>query len=100
MPQRARLPRSHPTQSPGLRWDAGAELVKTTALPVASHANHSSLGETVDGVAVRYEQNIAAVRKWFRRDRIEVLHVTGHVPFSAAKEFLRAVLNNGRRSNA
>ena len=46
------------------------------------------------GVAVRDQQYIEATHDWFRRDRIEVLHVTGHVSFSAAKVFLRAVLND------
>lgn len=47
------------------------------------------------GVAVRHQQDIKAARDWFRRDRIEVLHVTGHVQFSVAKDFLRAVLIEG-----
>ena len=39
-------------------------------------------------------REIPACREWFRRDRVEVLHVTGHVPFSQAKVFLRAVLKD------
>ena len=39
-------------------------------------------------------REIPACREWFRRDRVGVLHITGHVPYSAAKVFLRAVLNS------
>ena len=39
-------------------------------------------------------RSIPGCREWFRRDRVSILHITGHVPFSEAKVFLRAVLNN------
>ena len=43
---------------------------------------------------LRDKKAIADIREWFRRDRVEVVHVTGHVPYSEAKEFLREVLKN------
>ena len=47
------------------------------------------------GVAVRHQGNVASVREWILRHKIKALHVTGHVPFTASKQFLRKVLNNG-----
>lgn len=35
---------------------------------------------------------IPGCREWFRRDRVEVLHISGHVPYSESKAFLREVL--------
>ena len=37
---------------------------------------------------------IADIREWFRRDHVMVVHVTGHVPYTQAKEFLLGVFKN------
>jgi len=39
-------------------------------------------------------RSIPVCREWFRRDRVGVLYVTGHVPYSEAKAFLRAILQD------
>jgi hypothetical protein len=39
-------------------------------------------------------RSIPGCREWFRRDRVGVLHVTGHLPYSEAKQLLRAILQD------
>ena len=44
------------------------------------------------------DREIPKCREWFCRDRVRVLHVTGHVPFSEAKKILWALLQNDNRA--
>jgi hypothetical protein len=45
---------------------------------------------------MRNEKTIDYIREWFRRDGVTIVHVTGHVPFSQSKVFLRAVFKTRR----
>lgn len=45
---------------------------------------------------MRNEKTIDYILEWFRRDGVTIVHVTGHVPFSQSKVFLRAVFKTRR----
>ncbi len=39
-------------------------------------------------------RSIPNTREWFRRDRVTVVHVTGHLPYTDSKNLLRAILQD------
>jgi hypothetical protein len=48
---------------------------------------------------INNKRAVAGIRRWFRRNRVNVVHITGHVPFTPSMKFLRSLFNTRRGSS-
>lgn len=58
---------------------------------------HETPSPALSDVMLTDPRSIPGCREWFRRDRVKVLNVFGHLPYTDSKKLLRAILQDFAR---